>query len=817
MATFRNTSPALNSRYTSANTGNVSQAAGNIAGLNPYTYQGANLDSSQLAFDNPNTANFSDLGINNVNNAGVTQIQDQALQRDFSFDPTANQNIALAEGQLQGAITGQDAASRALQSMQGEQQSARESAQRGLQEQQFAQSGTTDAQQNVLRQQQDRAFAGERQENLATLGQQTLARADSATQQLANLGMQQQQFNQQSQQLEDARGRWESEFGLQAEMSKQDIEKWAAQFNMSVEQAKDMQDQWKSNLITQQTGMQMSTDQFYDSLNLDKDKMKVANEQWKSEFGLQKVMSEADLEQWAAEYGLTVDQARQMEAQWNAEFQLTVDTFNDTVDRMDAATGLEAERYLDEVAQLAISNGWTDAQLAETMRANKAGEALSEDQFKELQAQNAIDSQLNWASLKETQRQHRAGHLLSVKQFNEMKRANLVNEGLSYDKYLVDKEVADKQIEQVTNAINKEKYDSALMTTDFTNEADLTALQDSYRTWTGEDNVPSYSQLKNESWDVKENAAGTDTMAHIVNMGYQASEQSFEDAWNTDSALRGKIEDMVRAQLGKGDNERLGNSTIRSMGKKIYDQMIKSPTQLDRDQARSDYQSTDTYKAALEAGDTEKLDQLFTDLDFLSQTGGLKPVTMPDGTTAVADSGGNIVSSSGDYTNIGTISSGGRYATDTDGITHVSVDGTDRQFRVVDGKYEYRQQVAKSAYRWSTIKEGTSMYDAAEEIYGKTGEAGEVKGEADQNTINRLLSSSYKADDDGSGNYTLGRIKYNPADGALQLQSYVTGEFEDREFGKEYESTYNDDGSPFSSVTIKLNENGIPVRTTRYH
>jgi hypothetical protein len=761
MATFRNytpiagssgpsgnVQPALSGNYDYLNGDNVLQNAGNITGLNPYLYQPTNTQSGQVAFDNQNTANFGNLGINNVDTAGVSQVQNQANQRNFSFTPEQNPNIALAEGQLQGAITGQDAASRALEARQSEQQSAREAAQRGLQEQQFAQAGTTDAQQNVLRQQQDRAFAGERQENLATLGQQTLARADSATQQLANLGMQQQQFNQQAQQLEDARGRWESEFGLQAEMSKQDIEKWAAQFNMSVEQAKDMQDQWKSNLITQQTGMQMSADQFYDSLNLDRDRMKIANEQWKSEFGLQKIMSEADLEQWAAEYGLTVEQAKQMEQQWNAEFQLQQDKFDESLSQWNKAFGFEREQFQQQIVQQAIDNKMSRDQLKEAIRSNKAGESLSETQI------NA-------------------------------------------------------QVDQIENAINKSKYDAALLATDFTNQEEVAALGDSYRNWSGTDEIPSYSQLVNESWDLKESKAGEDMMAYITNMGYQANDVSFQDAWNRDSALRDKLTTMIKAQLGS--DATIGRNTVMSMGSKIYNQMIKSPTQLDREQARSDYQSTDMYQSALSSGDTakiEELDQLFTDLDFLSQTGGLKAITLPDGTMAVADAGGEIVSSSGDYADIGKLDSGSRYVTDQDGISHVSVDGNDIQIRrdtTGDG-YRKRIQTGRSAYSWVPVNEeaDASLYAAAEEIYGGTSAE-----DADSAKAAILSSGGWTIDAENSKELTNGPIKYNPYSNTIQWKQYGTGEYITVKEGEEFNSW--GEGRDNVRAVVTIGTNGVPV------
>lgn len=746
--------PGLNN-YSNLNNGNVLQTAGGIAGLNSgYNYQNSSTSSPRLDFNNQDTANFGNLSVAGVDTSGVSQIQNQISQGDMNFGQPQNQNIALAEQQFQGTLNGQDAATRALQAGMDERQSATEAAQRGLQEQQMAQSGSTQAQQNVLRQQQERAFAGERQQNLATLGQQTLARADQAGQQLANLGMQQQQFNMQAQQLDDARDRWESEFGLQAEMSKQDLEKWAAQYNMTVEQAKDMQDQWKSQLFTEQTGIQLTTDQFYDSLNLDKDKMKIANEQWKSEFGLNKIMSEADLEQWAAEYGLTVEQAKQMEEQWTAEFKFQQDKFDESVSQWNDSFGFQKEQYEDQLVQQAIQNGWTEREIQ------------------------------NMESLTELQKT------------------------------------------ELMNSINKAKYDEILVTTDFT--GDTTALENAYKEYMGEDAViPSYSQFKEQAWDAKEDQAGTDAAAYINNMRGQyfnddGTQMSYTDA-STDAQLVSKLDDLVKAQFQLDDAgyARLSDTAKDNAKRKIYDQMMKSPTQIDREQSLADYVSSAKYQSTLnedgtKSEETIKLDTLYSDLDFLAQTGGLKPATMPDETLAIVDASGNIVSSNSDYTSTGTLETGGRYVVGSDGSAYFTLDNTSFKVKKVGGEF-----ITGDGKK---LDEGTDEYNAASEIFGTAPTLGTIgdKPIADESplivTDNLEDAGWYKTSTGGDNIMNFFKdgylAKFNIEEGVFEIHKNGGEGWEIVKPGEKIDVNDPNSDSVLGKAWIEVDSNGYPTLRT---
>jgi len=693
-----NPAPGLNN-YSNLSSEGVDPMASSINGLGAYDYSNIPTSSNQLGFQNQSTANFSNVG-SQVNTGDIANLQNRAFDGGLTYDPTGNQNIATAEAQLRDTLSGQDQATQALQFGANEAQAAREAAMRGAQQQQFAQGGLSGAQQNVLAQQQERAFAGERQATQAQLGQQVLGRADQATAQLASLGIQQEQFAQQAAQMQDARDRWENEFGLQAEMSEQQLNQWASEFGMSVEQAKDMQDQWKSQLFTQQTGMQQTTDQFYESLNLDKDRMEIANKQWVSEFGLTKAMSQADLEKWAAEYDLSVEQVRQMEQQWNTEQDLRRDQFDDSVDQWKSALRFQKGQHLDSLAQLAIENDFTEQQLSEMIRSNVASEGLQERQLTESERSALIAEGFTERQLDELERGNLVGEDLSERQFKELQKQNLFDNELRYDEYLVQKDLANTQIEQVNNAINKERYESALATTDFTNQDEVAALQQSYSNYHGADaEVPSYAQFVNESWDIKEGAAGKDLMAHVTNMGYQSQDITFSEAIENDPALRSKMVDMVKAQLGGSVPSNRGQ--FLSMGSKIFDQMQKSPTDLDREQAFNDFQSSDYYKNY--DGDTAELDDFFYELDFLQQTGGAKPKGMPDGSIGIVDARGNIITTHTDYKDIGETTNGNTYTTDDDGISSFKLNGGQLvQTKIADGMLKFKVDDGS----WENINHG---------------------------------------------------------------------------------------------------------------
>jgi hypothetical protein len=286
------------------------------------------------------------------------------------------------------------------------------------------------------------------------------------------------------------------------------------------------------------------------------------------------------------------------------------------------------------------------------------------------------------------------------------------------------------QTNEINTGINKQKYEDALATADFTDSTTVNNLIKLKNDYLGEGSATadSFKSFVDEAWDIKEGQAGEDLSSYITNIKGQWEGRTNWEWIKSDPALVEKVNNYFEAQgNGVGINKQVeaviaadGRGYTNSDGtpwvpgsdkvphingaavdgwtqsSKLIDQMRKSPTQIDREQALANFKTSLGYR---NSDDPEAALELFYELDWLSQTEGIKYVDMPDGSKALIDSEGQIISSENDYTTTGTVN-GKRYVTNQDGIVSTSnTDGNQVDYRVEGRVLQYKEPGGS----WSSI------------------------------------------------------------------------------------------------------------------